>query len=91
MIKQKFKPAEIKSALASFCMTQEILTEHVNMVLDSDYSTSYITKIVNRKRSNRTIERVIWDLLGDWVTEFRKIPTEAIEFNQTAMNKQKSN
>ncbi len=73
MSKIDFRGSEVKAALASYSMTQELMAQHINRVLASDYTTEYINKIILRKRSNRAVERVIWDLLGDWIEASRKI------------------
>ncbi len=78
-MRDELNPQEIRTALTAYCMTHEVLAEHVNRVLASDYTTEYITKIINRKRTNKAIERVIWDLLGDWVKASRKIPVSNSE------------
>ena len=77
MGKIEFQPSEVKAALASCSMTQEMLAQHINRALKTSYTTEYINKIILRKRTNDAIERTIWDVVGNWIEASRAIHTDS--------------
>lgn len=69
----KYEGREIRVAMMANSISTGVLSDYVNQELGSEFSRNYIQQIIAGTRTNSEIERVIEDLLGNWIEGQREV------------------
>jgi peptidyl-tRNA hydrolase len=69
----KYEAREIRAAMTANSLSNDVLTDYINQEIGKDFKPDSIRRIIMGVRNNSEVERVIEDLLGDWIESQREM------------------